>query len=128
MSDPGVRVIRAGERRVPAVPTPGMRREEAFSSDAVWIGTVRTEPGVDTGWHHHGRYASWIYVLSGQTRIEFGPAGAEAVIGGAGDFIVVSPGTIHRELCPGPGPAEAVLFRVGSGDVTFNTDGPQTAG
>jgi uncharacterized RmlC-like cupin family protein len=124
MSDPGVRVIRASERKAAAVPTPGMRREEAFSDESVWIGTVRTEPGVETGWHHHGRYASWIYVVTGRPRIEFGPDGSEALIAEPGDIIEVAPGSIHRELCPGPDPAQAVLFRVGSGEVTFNTDGP----
>ena len=124
MSDAGVRVIRASDRREPEVVTPGMRREEAFSSSSVWVGTVHTDPGVETGWHHHGQYTSWIYVLSGKARIEFGTDGADALIGEPGDVIEVAPDTVHRELCPGPGPADAVLFRVGSGQVTFNTEGP----
>ena len=48
---------------------------------------------------------------------------------GAGDRRIlwrhVAPGVVHREICPGPGPVEAVLFRVGSGQVTFNLDGPE---
>ena len=124
MTGPGVRVIRAAERREPAAPTPGMQREEAFADDHVWVGTVRTEPGVDTGWHHHGTYSSWIYVLSGRPRIEFGRDGAESVDAEPGDIIEVAPGAVHRELCPGSDPADAVLFRVGSGQVTFNVDGP----
>jgi uncharacterized RmlC-like cupin family protein len=127
MADPGVRLMRAVERREPEVPTPGMRREEAFSEDGVWVGTVHTDPGAETGWHHHGRYASWIYVVTGRPLVEFGPEGADSVVAEPGDVIVVAPGAIHRESCPGPGPFDAVLFRIGSGAVTFNTDGPERA-
>src|SRR5207248_755578 len=55
----GVEVIRRTERRQPAQRTPGMLREEAFTGEGTWIGTVRTEPGVETGWHHHGDYESY---------------------------------------------------------------------
>ena len=102
-----------------------MLREEAFAVVDTWIGTVRTDPGVETGWHHHGTYESYIYVLSGQARMEFGPNGADALDCEPGDVIHVAPGVVHREICPGPGPVEAVLFRVGSGQVTFNLDGPE---
>jgi uncharacterized RmlC-like cupin family protein len=121
----GVEVTRRSERRQPAQATAGMLREEAFVGESTWIGTVRTEPGIETGWHHHGAYESYIYVLSGQARMEFGPDGAEALDCEAGDVIHVAPGIVHREICPGPRPVEAVLFRVGSGQVTFNVAGPE---
>ena len=75
MSDEGVTVTRAADRPAPMESTPGMVRQEAFDGDGVWIGTVRTAPLVATGWHHHAEYESWIYVLAGQARMEFGPRG-----------------------------------------------------
>ena len=120
----GVEVVRRGERRLPAQTTPGMQREEAFAGGDTWIGTVRTEPGVETGWHHHGTYESYIYVLAGNARMEFGPNGGDRLDCEPGDVIHVAPGVVHREITTGTNPSEAILFRVGSGQVTFNTDGP----
>jgi uncharacterized RmlC-like cupin family protein len=117
-------VVRADERSKPDVVTSGMEREEAYSDGGVWVGTVRTQPGIATGWHHHGEYQSWIYVLSGLARMEFGPGGRDVAICRPGDLIHVPPGVVHREITEGDGPVSAVLFRVGTGDVTFNTEGP----
>jgi len=124
----GIEVVRRSERRVPAQHTPGMQREEVIAGLDTWIGTVRTEPGVATGWHHHGSYESYIYVLEGVARMEFGPGGNGRLDGLAGDVIDVAPGVIHREISVGETPTEAVLFRVGTGQVTFNTDGPESPG
>lgn len=120
-----VRVVRAAERSRPDVITAGMEREEAFAGGDVWIGTVRTQPGVATGWHHHNDYESFIYVLTGQARMEFGPGGRDIAICLPGDLIQVPRGVIHREITQGTQAVEAVLFRVGSGEVTTNTDGPE---
>ena len=121
----GVEVVRRGERRLPLETTPGMQRQEAFAGEDTWIGTVRTEPGVATGWHHHGAYQSYIYVLAGSARMEFGTAGTDVLDCEAGDVIHVSPGVVHREITMGVTPSEAIIFRVGAGQVTFNTDGPE---
>jgi uncharacterized RmlC-like cupin family protein len=123
----GVEVVRRSERRRPAQTTVGMLREEAFVGGDTWIGTVRTEPGVETGWHHHGTYESFVYVLAGKARMEFGPDGAEILECEPGDVIHVAPGIIHREITTGTGPSEAILFRVGTGQVTFNTEGPEAS-
>jgi uncharacterized RmlC-like cupin family protein len=101
-----------------------MLREEAFAGATTWIGSVRTEPDVATGWHHHGTYESYVVVLEGQARMEFGPGGADALDCEPGDVIHVAPGVVHREITVGDRPTEALLFRVGSGQVTFNLDGP----
>lgn len=119
-----VAVIRAGDRSAPEVATAGMERQQAYAAGGVWIGTVRTQPGVATGWHHHGDYESWIYVLGGRARMEFGPGGREVEIARSGDLIHVPKGVVHREITEGVEPVDAVLFRAGSGQVTFNTDGP----
>jgi uncharacterized RmlC-like cupin family protein len=124
MAQQGVSVVHATDRSVPEVVTPGMERQQGWSDDRVWVGTVRTQPGVATGWHHHGDYESWIHVVAGRARMEFGPGGRSVEIAAAGDLIHVPGGIVHRELTEGDEPVEAVLFRVGTGQVTFNTDGP----
>jgi uncharacterized RmlC-like cupin family protein len=118
-----VRVVRAGERRAGPV-TAGMVREEAFATGGMWSGTARTEPGMVSGWHHHGDYETTIYVLSGALRLEFGPGGADAVQAGPGDFVHVPAGVVHREGNPSGEPADLVLVRAGRGESTVNVDGP----
>jgi uncharacterized RmlC-like cupin family protein len=121
-----VQVVRESETRIPDVTTPGMDRHEAFAGDGVWAGTVRTEPGMLTGWHDHGAFDTYIYVFAGDARIEYGPGGREAVDLGPGDWIHLPKGTIHREgSAAGSRGAEAVLVRVGTGEVVVNHDGPE---
>jgi uncharacterized RmlC-like cupin family protein len=118
-----VRVVRPGERRAGPV-TAGMVREEALATGGMWSGTARTEPGMVSGWHHHGEYETTIYVLSGALRLEFGPGGADAVQAGPGDFVHVPAGVVHREGNPSGEPADLVLVRAGRGESTVNVDGP----
>lgn len=104
--------------------TSGMIREEAFSSENLWVGVARTEPGQLTGWHHHGEWDTYAYVLSGEGRLEHGPGGANAEVAGPGDFLFIPKRAIHREGSGGPG-FEAVVIRVGTGPILFNVDGPE---
>ena len=46
-------------------PTAGMIREEAVTTDGMWAGFVRTAPNMTSGWHHHGLFATLIYVDTG---------------------------------------------------------------
>jgi uncharacterized RmlC-like cupin family protein len=124
MTERAVRIVRPAERTPSDRVTPGMHREQAFAGDGVWAGTVRTEPGVVTGWHHHGAYDTYLYVLAGEFRLEWGPGGAGVEVAGPGTFIFIPGGEIHREASAGAHGVEALLFRVGSGDVVINTDGP----
>jgi uncharacterized RmlC-like cupin family protein len=118
-----VRVVTPAERTA-GPPTPGMERQQAFASDELWAGVARTEPGMVTGWHHHGEYESVIYVLTGVLRLEFGPGGAEVAEARPGDFVRVPKGAVHRESNPSAGPADIVVVRAGRGESTFNVDGP----
>ena len=94
-----VHVIRAGELR-PGQPTAGMTRHEAIATGSMWAGLVRTDPGMRSGWHYHGGHQTAIYVLAGSMRMESGPGGTDVVEAGAGDFIYVPEGAIHRESNP----------------------------
>jgi uncharacterized RmlC-like cupin family protein len=124
--EPSVRVVRAAETTAPDVTTPGMDRRQAFADAGVWAGTVRTEPGILTGWHHHGAYDTYIHVLTGEARVESGPGGRDGADLGPGDWIHVPKGVVHREgSSAGSRGAEAVIVRVGHGDVVVNRDGPE---
>jgi uncharacterized RmlC-like cupin family protein len=101
-----------------------MDRQEAFATPETWSGIVRTEPGMISGWHHHGDYESVIYVLTGALRMEFGPGGSNIVDAGPGDFLCVPKGAVHRESNPSADPADLVVFRAGTGESTFNVAGP----
>jgi uncharacterized RmlC-like cupin family protein len=106
-----------------ADPTPGMNRALAFELPLLWAGQVETEPGVVSGWHHHERNESSLYVVRGVLRIEF--EGYDGYLdAGPGDFVHVPAWTVHRESNPSDKPARAVIVRCGTGDPTYNTDGP----
>ena len=126
MTERAIRVIRAPDRVVPEHQTPGMRREQALVTDEAWVGTFSTEPGMQTGWHHHGEYESYIYVLAGGVRMEFGPGGGESVEAGPGDFVVIPRQLVHREgSAAGSRGVQGVLFRIGHGPVSVNVEGPE---
>ena len=112
---------------VPAPATPGMERRELFSGPGTWAGWLRTDAGVAGGWHHHGEYDSYIYVLRGTLTIDYGPGGAESVRATAGDLIYNPARLVHRETTSPDGDAEAFLVRVGTGPQLVNVDGPEEA-
>ena len=107
-----------------ADPTPGMSRQVAMHRDGMWTGTVDTAPHATSGWHHHGDHETTLYVVSGRMRLESGPGGEHVVEAGPGDFLRVPAGAIHRESNPSDETARAVIVRCGSGDPTYNVDGP----
>ena len=122
----GVRVVHAEEMRLPAVTTPGMDRREAYAHDGVWAGTLRTTPGMVTGWHVHAGHDTYIYVVAGSATVESGPGGQVRDQANAGDFVLIPRGLIHREgTAAGSQGVEAVLIRVGDGEPVTNVDGPE---
>jgi uncharacterized RmlC-like cupin family protein len=122
MAEP-VRVVKAADL-VPADPTPGMDRQRAYELAKLWAGRVETAPGAVSGWHHHDKNESSLYVVSGVMRFEFegydGHLDAEA-----GDFIHVPAYTVHRESNPLEIPSIAVIARFGGGIPTVNVDAPR---
>ncbi len=122
MSD--THLLRARERRRETTQTPGMSREEAVRTEAMWAGTAVTEGGRFSGWHHHGAYESVIYVLRGRVRLEYGAGGAKSLEGEPGDTLYVAPGEVHREGNPDTDTSEIFVVRAGSGDIVINVDGP----
>lgn len=118
-----IRVVRPDER-TKGPPSPGMDRQQAFGTDELWAGLVRTEAGMVSGWHHHGEYETVIYVLTGALHMEFGPGGSNTVEACPGDFVYVPKGVVHRESNPATAPADLVGVRAGRGESTINVEGP----
>ena len=123
VDDKRVKLIRPADRSEGQM-TPGMRREQAVSTDRSWAGHVTTEAGMVSGWHHHGDYESHIYVVSGVLRMESGPGGQDVTDAQPGDFVFVPPHTVHREGNPASAEATVVVVRAGRGEAVFNVDGP----
>lgn len=121
MSEP-IRVVRA-EDLVPADPTPGMARSRAFEVPVLWAGRVVTAPGSVSGWHHHDRNETSLYVVSGVLRLEF-EGGAGYVDALPGDFVHVPAYTVHRESNPADEESVAVIARAGGGIPTVNVEPP----
>ncbi len=105
--------------------TSGMTRAESFHTDRLWAGLAFTDPGVVSGWHHHGEHETAIYVRTGHFRFETGPGGRTVLDGRPGDFIYVAPGEIHRESNTGGERSEAIVVRSGTGEVVINVNGPE---
>ena len=125
MAEP-VRVIRATDL-VPADPTPGMARTCAFEVPNLWAGRVETMPGAVSGWHHHDRNETSLFVVSGMLRLEF--AGYDGYVdASAGDFVHVPAYTVHRESNPTDQPSVAVIARAGGGVPTVNVEAPHPPG
>jgi uncharacterized RmlC-like cupin family protein len=118
-----VTVVRAADL-LPGQPTAGMIREEAVATGSLWAGLLHTEPGMVSGWHHHGDHESTIYVISGRLRMESGPGGSNVADAEPGDFVYVPSRVVHRESNPSAMEAVAVVVRAGSGQVVVNVEGP----
>jgi uncharacterized RmlC-like cupin family protein len=127
MTEPAeVTSVHPQDRQV-ADPTPGKTREQAIDIDGLWSGFVRTEPGVASGWHHHGDHDTSVYIIEGHVRVEFGPDGGQHVEGGPGDFVHIPKHLVHREVNAGSTPSQEVITRSGTGPLTVNVDGPASA-
>ena len=85
--------------------TPGSQRHAAICGErgvnsSMWGGTFLVEPGARTGIHHHGSQETIVYVLEGESRVEWGEHGERSATVRAGDFLHVPAGLPHREINP----------------------------
>ena len=112
----------AADELSPGHPTPGMQRLEAVVLPDVWSGVARTEPGMISGWHHHGSHDTVAYVVRGVFQVE---TSAGVTVAEPGDFVHIPANTVHRESNPTEVTAEVVLVRRGSGPVVVNVPDEQ---
>ena len=118
----------AADELQPGDPTPGMTRHVALHTQTMWSGTVDTDAGAVSAWHHHGDHDTTLYIVSGRMRLESGRDGQSVVEAGPGDFLRVPAGAIHRESNPGDEASRAVIVRCGQGTPTINVEGPARGG
>jgi quercetin dioxygenase-like cupin family protein len=104
--------------------TPGLEREVAFETERAILVRVRAEPGVVSGWHHHGDREVLGHVIKGRARFEFGPKGGEHTDVPEGGFFHIPGGLVHRDVNPFDEPQEMVISFVGTGPLVVNVDGP----
>jgi quercetin dioxygenase-like cupin family protein len=77
--------------------SPGIIRHLAFKGEDVQVIRSCIDPGKVSGWHHHGDFHVYGYVVSGTIRLE---SGADVITISPGDFFLVPPHTVHREVNP----------------------------
>lgn len=85
--------------------TPGSQRHAAICGElsvtsGMWGGTFLVEPGAQTGIHHHGAQETIVYVLEGESFVQWGERGEHSATVRAGDFLHVPAGLPHREVNP----------------------------
>jgi uncharacterized RmlC-like cupin family protein len=124
LAGPRPSVIRADERRPASGLPEGSAGEEAFHDEGAWVGILKLAPGAASGWHHHGGWDSYAYVLEGVLRWEFGVGGSDAVVVEAGSVGRMPARLIHRDVSAGDGSLHLVLFRTCQGPLTIDVDGP----
>jgi quercetin dioxygenase-like cupin family protein len=111
-----------------APPSPGISRHLAFRGEGFMVVRSRVDPGVVSGWHHHGDYDIYGYLVRGTARFEDGPGGRDATSVEPGDFFRVPARRVHRDVNPSETEAqEVILFLRGSGPMVVNVDGPEPA-
>jgi quercetin dioxygenase-like cupin family protein len=103
----------------------GITRHLVFKGEDYLVVRARSEPGVTSGWHHHGNHDVYGYLVSGSARFESNTAEEDAVSLNPGDFLHVPRHTVHREINPSPDEGnEFILFLRGSGPMVINMDAP----
>lgn len=126
----GVRIVHSDQLDLNTPQTPGMTRAAAIThatagTKKLWTGTVKIEPNVKTGAHHHGELESMIYVVSGKARMRWGEKLEFYAEAGPGDFIYVPPYVPHQEINASPEqPLSCVLVRSDQEPVVINLDIP----
>jgi uncharacterized RmlC-like cupin family protein len=100
-----------------------MIREEAVSSEGRWIGVVKAVPDMVSNWHHHGANDTYVYVIQGGLRIEYGPEGKEhAELVRATSFIFPETPCTER-----PAEGQKVRSRLSSGSAAARCSSTLTA-
>ena len=58
-----IQVVRGDGGTEHTTQTAGIARREVFARPGAWVGVARTAPGVVSGWHHHGEYDTYLFML-----------------------------------------------------------------
>lgn len=126
--DHEVKVITSEELNLNTVQTPGMTRAEAINhamagAEKLWVGRITVEPGSASGVHHHGPLETVAYVVSGRSKLRWGPNLENVAEAGPGDFVYVPPFMPHQEINPsGEEPLVAVVIRSDQAPVVIGVE------
>lgn len=120
--------IVAGKDLVSDSGATGIVRHAAVDDPELWAGLSSLDAGIVSDWHHHGSNTTVFYMLSGRLTVEYGSEGQSAVAR-QGDFVVVPPGIVHREITHSDANVEAAVVRFGDGrgPLTVEVDSPDAA-
>jgi uncharacterized RmlC-like cupin family protein len=114
-----VRVIKPLDLDDETPQTAGMRRLAAVShvlveSKALWAGVMLADPDTASSVHHHGDLETVVYVLSGRSKVRWGPRLEHDVDLEPGDFVFIPPYMPHQEINPSlDQPTQWVVVRSG---------------
>jgi uncharacterized RmlC-like cupin family protein len=100
---PSISVVQPHQFTKVTTQTPGSLRLAAVSRErgihsGMWGGTFLVEPGAQTGIHHHGSQETIVYVLEGESYVQWGERGEHGVIVREGDFLHVPAWLVHKEV------------------------------
>lgn len=122
----GISVVRPEQFSTGTSQTSGSQRWAAIClelgiSSGMWGGTFLVEPGARTGIHHHGAQETIVYVLEGESFVQWGEHGEYSATVRAGDFLHVPAGLPHREVNPSQSePFRWVVIRSTPGPIVVN--------
>lgn len=121
-----ISVVRPEQFSAGTSQTSGSQRQAAICaelgiSSGMWGGTFLVEPNAQTGIHHHGSQETIVYVLEGESLVEWGERGEHSATVHAGDFLHVPAGLPHREINPSKDkPFRWVVIRSTSEPIVVN--------
>ena len=118
-----IQVVRAETKHEPKE---GLTSRPIFEIDTDHVGEVRISGGFVGNWHHHGKRTMYGYVVSGKVDIEYGQNGKERASVSQGDFLLIPPGIVHRDVNPNREEAFLLIFNMGEGPNTVEVLGPNT--
>ena len=122
----GIRVVHSNDLDTNTPQTPGMTRAAAITrviagANKLWAGTVKINPKIVSGAHHHGELESVIYVVTGHARMRWGDKLEFTAVAGPGDFIFVPPFVPHQEINESSKePLSCVIVRSGQDPIVVN--------
>lgn len=118
-------IVRANELEEGPI-TPGQNRKKALEAGDLWVGECHvTAIDQPSQWHHHKDFDSVMYMLSGRTRVDYGPGGKKSFELGTGDYAYFPRRVIHRcQILEGGDNVRYVFVRLGKGETLENVDAP----
>src|SRR5436853_7844691 len=97
----------------------------SFESQTTIVSQSQIDPGVVSGWHHHGTRHLYGFIVSGRLQLEYFLRRQEIADLNVGDFFHSPAGLVHRDLNPNKDRELVVVnILVGSGPAVINVDSP----